>query len=304
MFSKVIIYKAANLDSLNGANLHEKLEPHQFLACGASQESSIGFVPPRGQEHGSLAEIVDGQIILKLQREIKKVPGDLVKRETEKQCEEIERQTGRKPGKKEKREIKEDAWMQLLPNALPIRSAVLIWIDQKNNLLVLEAASQNKADDTITALLKVFSELQISRVQTQLSAQTGMAGWLLAETPDDWPTNLSVERECVLKSSGEDGAVVKFSKHHLANEEVKKHVLEGKLPTSLALSWDGRVAFVLHDSLHLKKVRFLDGIVSDKAADKSEDRFDADVVLATAEIRPIILGLIEALGGEIPATSA
>jgi recombination associated protein RdgC len=125
-----------------------------------------------------------------------------------------------------------------------------------------------------------------------------MAQWLLADTPDDWPDNLNIERECVLKSMGEDGATVKFNKHHLDNDDVRKHVNEGKLPTQLALSWDGRVSFVLTEGMALKKVQYLDGVMDESGTEKNEDRFDADVALATGLLGPLIDDLVYALGGE------
>jgi recombination associated protein RdgC len=113
-----------------------------------------------------------------------------------------------------------------------------------------------------------------------------------------------VERETVLKSTGEDAASVRFTRHHLGNDDVRKHVMEGKLPTQLALSWDGRVAFVLTETLQLKKVQYLDGVMDESGTDKNEDRFDADVALSTGLLGPLIDSLIEALGGEMELGAA
>jgi len=151
--------------------------------------------------------------------------------------------------------------------------------------------------------MNVMGGLSVSLIQTVTSPQAAMTQWLLAPTPDEWPSDLTVERETVLKSTGEDAASVRFTRHHLANDDVRKHVLEGKLPTQLALSWDGRVAFVLTDTLQLKKVQYLDGVM-DESGDKNEDRFDADVALSTGLLGPLIDSLIEALGGEMELGAA
>jgi recombination associated protein RdgC len=148
-------------------------------------------------------------------------------------------------------------------------------------------------------LVNAIPGLALELIQTTTSPQSAMTQWLLAETPDDWPDNLNIARECVLKSMGEDAATVKFNKHHLANDDVRKHVLEGKLPTQLALSWDGRVAFVLTETMKLKKLQFLDGVMDESGTDKNEDRFDADVALSTGLLGPLLDDLIYALGGEM-----
>jgi recombination associated protein RdgC len=79
---------------------------------------------------------------------------------------------------------------------------------------------------------------------------------------------------------------------------VRKHVREGKLPTQLALSWEGKASFVLTENLQLKKVTFLDGTEPDAVSPEGEDKFDADVVLSTGLLAPLIQDVIDALGGE------
>jgi recombination associated protein RdgC len=120
----------------------------------------------------------------------------------------------------------------------------------------------------------------------------------LATDPQELPTALSVEKECVLKSGAEDQPMVKYTRHILSTDEVRKHVREGKLPTQLALSWDGKASFVLTETLQLKKLSFLDGTAQEAQSTQGEDPFDADVVLSTGLLGPLIKDLLAALGGE------
>ncbi len=304
MFKNVMVYRIGEGFAPTLAEVQAALEPAQFVECGASQEKSVGWVPPRGEAHGPLVESVSGQWMLKLMIESKAVPGNVVRRKAEERIAQIEEATGRKPGKKEKRDIMDDVLLTLLPQAFSRQSTVLVWMDMDNRRLVLNAGSQGKADEIMSALMNVLSGLSVTLIQTTLAPQAAMTQWLLAPTEDEWPADLSIERECVLKSTGEDAASVRFTRHHLANDDVRKHVLEGKLPTQLALSWDGKVAFVLTDTLQLKKVQFLDGVMDESGTDKSEDRFDADVALSTGLLGPLIDSLIEALGGEMELGAA
>jgi recombination associated protein RdgC len=57
------------------------------------------------------------------------------------------------------------------------------------------------------------------------------------------------------------------------------------------------VAFVLTESMQLKKIGFLDGVIAESGQDESG--FDADVAISTGELRQLIPDLIEALGGEL-----
>jgi recombination associated protein RdgC len=75
----------------------------------------------------------------------------------------------------------------------------------------------------------------------------------------------------------------------------------GKMPTRLALTWSDRVSFVLTEAMQLKKLAFLETVFEGAAAspgDGKDDNFDADVAIATGELRKLIPDLIEALGGE------
>lgn len=231
MFKNVMVYRIGEGFAPSLADVQAALEPVQFVECGASQDKSIGWVPPRGEAHGPLVESVAGQWIMKLMIETKAVPGNVVRRKVDERIAEIEAATGRKPGKKEKRELMDDVLLSLLPQAFARQSSVLVWMDLENRRLVLGAGSQGKADEVMSALMNVMGGLSVLLIQTATSPQAAMTQWLLAPTPDEWPSDWTVERETVLKSSGEDAASVRFTRHHLANDDVRKHVMEGKLPT-------------------------------------------------------------------------
>jgi recombination associated protein RdgC len=298
MFKQLTIYRLSDTFALpHSSDLEKLLSPKRHLPIGLTQEESLGFYPPRGSEHDPMIEAIGGHYIMRLNIETKSVPARTVRAKTDERVIEIEQATGRKPGKKEKRDIMDDVLLSLLPAAFPKLNTVTIWIDPERRTLALNTASQGKADKAVSQLIHAIPGLSIELIQTTTSPQAAMTQWLLAQTPDDWPENFTVERETVLKSIGEDAATVKFNKHHLANDDVRKHVTEGKLPTQLALSWDGRMAFVLTESLKLKKIQFLDGVMDESGADKNEDRFDADVALATGLLGPVIDDLIKALGG-------
>jgi recombination associated protein RdgC len=299
LFKNIIVYRIGPDWTATVEHMEAALDAARFVECGATQEKSIGWIEPRGEKNGALVESIGGQRILKLQIESKAVPGAVVKRKAQEQIEQIEKTTGRKPGKREIKEIREDALLGLLPMAFTKQSAVLVWIDLASHLLMTDAGSQAKADEVITALVSALPGLPLTLVQTAVSPQVAMTQWLTAETPEDWPQHLSVERECELKSNDEEKSVVKFTRHNLLNEEVRQHIAQGKLPVKLALSWDGRVGFVLTEALQLKKISFLEGVFDGTSAGK-EDGFDADVAIATGELGKLIPDLLEALGGELP----
>lgn len=108
MFKNLIIYRigtlAATLDQAEAA-----LQKAPFAECGATQEKSSGWVPPRGEAHGALAESVGGQWVLRFMTESKVIPGTVLARKVKEKAAQIEQQTGRIPGKKETKELKDEA---------------------------------------------------------------------------------------------------------------------------------------------------------------------------------------------------
>lgn len=291
MFKNLTIYRIAPGWAPTLEQMEDALEPACFVSCGATQDESAGWVPPRGEANGALVECVNGQRILKLQIETKTVPGSVVRKKAQEEADHIEATTGRKPGKKETKALREDALLALLPQAFPRTSSVLVWIDSAAGLLVTDAGSQGKIDTVVTALVRAFDGLVLTLLHTATAPQAAMTQWLLAESP----AGFSIERECELKSGDEERSVVKFNRHNLTIDAVRKHITEGKLPTRLALSWEGRVGFLLTESMMLRKVEMLDAVVGPQ----DEAGFDADVALSTGELQRLIPALVDALGGEL-----
>jgi recombination associated protein RdgC len=304
VFKNVMMYRMLSPWSVTAAQLEAALDPARFVECAGSQEKSVGWVEPRGVAHGPLVEIVGGQWILKLMVESKVLPASVVKRRAQEQIAQIEATTGRKPGKKESREIQEDARMSLLPMAFTKQGSVTVWIDPKAALLVLDAGSQSRADEVMTCLVKAIDGFAVKLIDTQVSPAAAMAQWLATK---EAPAGFTVDRECELKAADESKAVVRYTRHALDTDEVSEHIAQGKMPTRLAMTWNDHVSFVLTEALQLKKVAVLDVVLEAAAtlsSDGKADNFDADVAIATGELQQLIPDLLEALGSEVPAIPA
>ena len=295
MFKNLIVYRIGTLAAALG-QVEAALQKTPFQECGATQEKSSGWVPPRGEAHGLLAESVGGQWVLRFMTEAKMLPGTVLARKVKEKAERIEQETGRMPGKKETRELKDEARQDLLPMAFTRQASTWVWIDREASLLVLDTGAQGRADEIVTALVEALPGLSVALLDTQTSPQAAMAHWLTEQEP---PEGFSIDRECELKAADESKAVVRYGRHPLDIAEVQAHIQAGKLPTRLALTWDDRVSFVLTEGLQLKKVAFLDTVF--EAQGQDDGGFDADVAIATGELAKLIPDLVKALGGSAAA---
>ena len=293
MFKNLILYRISAIWEGDFAPIEQALAKTPFMECGATQEKSCGWVPPRGEAHGALVESIGGQWIARLMTETKAIPASVLERKVKEKADRIEQETGRKPGRKESKELKDEAKLDLLPMAFTKQASMWVWIDPTARLLVLDTGSQGRADEVVTLLVEALPGLSVSLLDTQTSPQAAMAHWLKEQEP---PQGFTVDRECELKSASEEKAVVKYGRHPLDIAEVQAHIDAGKLPTKLAMTWDDRVSFVLTEGLQVRKLQFLDTVFEGTKAD--DGGFDTDVAIATGELCKLIPDLIEALGGE------
>jgi recombination associated protein RdgC len=309
MFKNLVIYRATGANGVpweaDLGDVEAALQAGRFLPCGATQPVSSGWVPPRRGEPGRdaqapLVESVGGQWVLRLMVEQKVLPGAVVKRRVEELARQAEAATGRKPGKRQTKELKEEAVLALLPQAFTKQASAFVWIDPRAGLLMVDAGSARRAEEAATLLVQALPGLSLRLLQTQTAPATAMAAWLVE---GEGPAGFSVDRECELKSTDEMKSVVRYARHPLDTDEVRAHVQAGgKQPTRLALTWKGRVSFVLTDTLQIKKLSVDDGIAENGKPRDADEGFDADAAIATGELRQLIPDLVEALDGEQPVT--
>ncbi len=294
MIKNAIIYRISPDWRADLSAAEKAIAKASFIECGATQRLSIGFVPPRG-DHGALIETVGGEWILKVRTDTRKVPADTLKKRVDELAAKVEDETGCTPGKKQRAELKEAAELELMPQAFVKTSTTLIWIDRASRTLVIDAASASRSEDAVTALVKALDGFAVGLIQTQAAPCSAMTTWLGTGEP---LASFTVDRECELRSMDEMKSIIKYSRLTLDTDEVKAHIVSGKVATRLAMTWEGRVSFVLTDTLTIKKMAFLDVVFEGHKPGKDE-AFDADVAIMTGELSKLLPDLIDAVGGEL-----
>lgn len=295
MFKNLITYRIASGLSLTASGLADALAKEPFLPCAPTQPVAVGWAPPRGIEHAALVESVDGHMVLRLQREQRILPASVVAKRVDELAGQIEAQTGRKPGKKARKDLKEQAAHGLLPQAFTRQSSTQVWVSPEHELLMVDAGSSTRADEVITLLIQAVPGLSLQLLQTKESPAACMAAWLMDGVT---PLGFTVDRELELKGSDEQKPVVRYARHPLDIDEVRAHLVAGKRPTRVALTWRDRVSFTLTEGLALKRIDFLDLAFEGRPEVSGDEVFDADLALATGELSLLITALVEGLGGE------
>lgn len=299
MFKNVTLYRIDPTWKKTTAQIEAGLSQMRFVSCAASQLKSTGWSEPRGEPHGPLVETVDGQLVMQLSIEGKLLPASVVKRRTTARVKMIEETTGRKLSRMERKDLHEESLLDLLPKAFTRITNTPVWIDPKAYRLVVGTASQSLADEVVAALSRSLEGFVLTPVQSETSPSTCMSSWLMQH---EAPRGFDVDRDCELRATDETQSVARYTKHNLDFDKLRKHLQDGKQPTQLSLTWNGRISFSLTDKLQVKKIKFLEGVTdTDGANGKNTNRFEADVAIATGELGRLFPELMDALGGEAVA---
>ncbi len=300
-FKNLQIYRLPAPCPFTADQLETALAPQAFVATTSLDMQSMGWVAPR--PHGRLVHVVNRQMLCLLGREKKLLPSTVINQVAKARALELEEQQGFKPGRKQLKELKEQVADELLPRAFSIYSSTLVWIDPINGWLVVDAASAAKAEDVLKLLIKAVDKFPMETLHVARSPRTAMTEWLAS---DEAPGGFTVDQDTELQSTGDSRATVRYVRHTLDPDDVRRHIAAGKQCTRLAMTWADRVSFVLTESLAIKRVAPLDVIKEDgDTSSRDEDeRFDGDFAMMAGELSKLIADLVEALGGEQNALRA
>ena len=134
-------FKNARLYCLNAAidaspeELEQKLAEQIFHPCSSHDKSRYGWVSPLGKEGEMLTHVQGDYIMLCAQKQERILPTSVVNEATDEKVAELEERQGRKIYRKEKRQIKDDVFVSLLPRAFTRNQQTYAYISAKDKLM-------------------------------------------------------------------------------------------------------------------------------------------------------------------------
>ncbi|MFM7009646.1 MAG: recombination-associated protein RdgC [Betaproteobacteria bacterium] len=140
------------------------LNKERFLAADASAATSVGWVAVR-EEDERLAYPIGKQIICAFRSEKKLLPASVINQFVRVRAQESEEQQGFRPGRKQRRDLKEEVTGSLLPRAFSLLRDTRVWIDPINHWLAIDTASTAKAEEVISALGKAIYPFPVKPIR-------------------------------------------------------------------------------------------------------------------------------------------
>ncbi len=293
-FKNLQIYRC-NDWKITPAEIEELLLKRTLQACTSMEMQSVGWVSP-GIEESNLVYARGDQLLIALGIEKKLLPGSVVNQLAGVRAQEMEARQGYAPGRKQIKEIKEAAYYELLSRAFAIQQKIHVWIDPTDGWFVIDNANVAKADVLVEVFLKSASAITLRRVDTVMMPTSAMTGWL---SGDSLPQAFSIDADSVFRSRNDKKVSISYNRQPLDEQDIVRHIKDGKEVTKLALTWQDRISFVLDESLLVKRLTLLD--VEKEPVDSAQERFDSDFYMMTAELKQLLPDLLDALGGETPA---
>ncbi|MDE8602350.1 recombination-associated protein RdgC [Marinomonas sp. RSW2] len=255
-FKNAQIFQLKDTESLDTNELINKIPEFPLKECGSQEEFSFGWLPLiRNSEQWSLAS--DHCLLFRAGKEEKVLPSAVVREELEAKVAEIELIEGRKVGRKEQSDMKEELVFTLRPKAFSKRTDIWAYIDLKAKILVLNSTNASMTEQLFKHLQTTLGSFPMTPLQAQVSPSSLMTDWLVK---NEVPASLETGDECEIQDASEDKATIRFKSLEPLSEDVTRHLAEGMAVKNLALRWSDKLSFVLHDDLTLRKIKFDDAL--------------------------------------------
>lgn len=254
LFKNAHFYTAgADLPELSGEMIEEAAKMLHFTPVLAQSVSSSGF-EPIVDDGPFMLEIGEKCYLLRLREDKKSIPTTLLARLVGEKVAEIEKAEGRKVGRKERADLKENITFSLLPQAFPKTSTVYGWLDLSVTpcRMVVGATSANKAEEFISKLRQALGSLPVFPAVPEKQPAGVMNEWIRhGEGPDGY----IVDGFATLDDA--DGGEAKFDNMNVAQDEEVIAFLDAGFNTNAVrlCGVDGTVEFVLTGTMQMKKIK-------------------------------------------------
>jgi recombination associated protein RdgC len=278
-FKNLQIYQFTKAFSISANDLETALQQQSFRPCASILPSSIGWTAPIGYvDDAPLVHQANGMILIALNIEEKILPAAVINEQLGLKVEKLQDEQDRKLSSKEKMALKDEVYADLLPRAFSKSQKMYALLDLEKQLLLIDTASRNKAEDFIVFLRKTLDSLPVAVPETVAPGML-MTKWLKAQRA---PQNFEIADACVLYDSKVDGGTIRCTKQDLLSPNITAFMQEGMEVVQLQLLWKEHLRFVLRDDFSITSLKFTDAIhdlAKDIHTENAQQEMDANFVI-------------------------
>lgn len=275
--------------TLTAEQLSNALEKFAFSPIGQLQESTFGWIPPMA-DGNMLCESIQTNLFFAAQKQEKILPSSVINEYLVERLSEIEQEEGRRPGRKERQQLKEDIRAQLLPKAFNKTKRIHAWIDTRNQWLIVDTSSESLADDFTAALREAVGSLAITPLHNSTAASDLLTRWYLHS--DQRPNSITPESDLELVLLQDPNVKARYKNLAIDAPEIQHSLDSGMRIKQMAINYLDDIQCVLNDKLHVKRVKFSDAL-SERAQNEEDER--AELILMIDSVTNLVTELKSSL---------
>lgn len=284
-FKNAIVYQLNKDNLFDIQAITNAVNACPFVPCGNTDSMRSGWVSPFGESQDNpLVLDNNGQMLLRLKKEIKILPSSVIKQALAEKVTQQEQLFNRKLKKAEKLSLKDEVYIDLLPRAFSKYQFFWLWIDTVNKRVIVDSSSFKQAEDILALLRKEMGTLALTPYASDTPLEKTLTKWV-KESLSFPPIILGDEIE--LKDAVEDSIVVKCKNQEINSQEIFVHIDSGKQISKLKLLDERGVSFILNRDYTLKRIKF-DNAILDKNEDflpeESNAKLEADFMLMISQL--------------------
>lgn len=287
-FKNAVVYGVRDTDQIVAANFEE----HRVADPAPNQPGTVGWEEP--VEGGGYLFQSGDFVLVCMETRTRLLPPDVVRREVKALCDGITKARGFAPGRKERREIREDVEARLLPQAFIKPARTYAYFDVGAGHLVIDTGSADRAEMMLSLLASTGVILRL--INTNKPVVGAMTELLL----EGERAGFAVGDSCCLQAIDDSGRVVTY-RNGFDDAQIRADIEAGRLPTRLSLCYHERLSFDITDRRHIKKIGFFDVVkerVEELGAEDADGVFRAQLAIMGGEMQHMLRSLILELGGE------
>lgn len=250
------------------AEIEAAVQSVPFRPCQGGEKASAGFAPIF-PDTGAYSFKTAGGVFLRVLEEAKLLPSSVVMSQLSEIVSKKEAELGREIRKNEREALKTALVNQLLERAFPVRRDMLVYVQPQKGICAVSVSSAKRAETAIALVRQAFTTFPARVPQPRCAAEDRITSWV---SQGPVPEFFELGADTVLKSSDEDGGIIRASREDLTSEEIAVHIKAGKLMTEIALTYKDELFFVLGSDLSLKRMKPLDQYLERALPEKTEDR--------------------------------
>jgi recombination associated protein RdgC len=298
-FKNLRLYRLTAPLPCETGEIEELLAKQAFTPCSGLDTTRTGWVGALLPQDGALLHSHGGLHLLCARTQTRVLPASAIREAVDEQVSVREAREGRKLGRRERADLKDEVVQTLLPRALTRSQLTRAVFAEDAGWLMIDSGPAPRAEDVLGLLRESLGSLAVKPFVPARNPAELLTQWL---SGGRLPKRFKLGEHCDLRDPLHQKNVVRCRAQELATREVRNHLEAGKQVFGLGLGWNERLQFVLTEDLSLHGIRYEDVRERDAGDQGGESeteelgRLDADFVLMAMELEKVMQDLVEVFG--------